>query len=224
MAEDPNNIRWAQSKSFGKEVLKKSGWVEGEGLGKSQEGIKRAVKVSKKDDVTGIGYQAGVGETWSAQSVGFADVLDRIKGKIRDSVSETSESSENQEEKVILSSTSSSTSPVGSKYTAMYAKRHALKTEGLQNSQDASKAEILGASFRKRSRVSTPKSDTLNSLNDRTTLKSSVLQRLMVRVHSEEPQASSEDSLKSSVTVVKPSPRPLKCSETPFLTQYVRLN
>lgn len=219
MTEDPNNIRWAESKSFGKEVLKKSGWVEGEGLGKSQEGVKRAVKVSKKDDVTGIGYQAGVGETWSAQSVGFADVLDRLKGKIRNTVSGASECTENQEESTMMSPITSLTSPVGSKYTAMYAKRHALKTEGLQNSQETSKTEILGASFRKRSRVSASKSSMLTTSNDESTLKSSVLQRLMVRVHSEEPQASSDDSLKSSVSVVKPSPRPLKCLETPFLNQ-----
>lgn len=219
MNEDPNNHRWSQSKSFGKEVLKKSGWVEGEGLGRGQEGIKHAVKVSKKDDVTGIGYQAGIKEIWSAQSVGFADVLDRLKGERKSLVYEDTGSDEDIQSSVISPSpTSSPTSPVGSKYTAMYAKRHALKTESLQPSQEGSKAEILGEAFRKCPRSISSQDPTQSTSECESSLKSSTLRRLMVRVCSEEPQKRTKEKLEDTVVVIKPTPRPPKCTETPFLT------
>lgn len=219
MNEDPNNVRWSKSNSFGKEVLRKSGWIEGDGLGKGQDGIKTAVKVSKKDDVTGIGYQAGVKDTWSAQSVGFADVLDRIKGKKESKVKAAAGSDEDHQASVSSSPLPrTSTSPVGSKYTAMYAKRHALKTEGLQASQEGSKAEILGEAYGKRVRDSSSHDPSVLTSETESSLKSPTLRRLMLRVPTEEPKPRSKESLEATVQIVKPTPRPPKCTETPFLS------
>lgn len=208
MSSDPNNTRWSKSsKSFGKAVLQKAGWSEGEGLGKSQDGITQHVKVSKKDDVTGLGYQAGVGETWSAQSVGFADVLDRIKKKTT-----TQDSDESDEESAASASpVSSPNSLSGGRYYQMYAKRNALKTEGLHRDKE----EILGLASKKRSR-----SDTSSSALDadaESTLHSPTLRRLMVRCPAAEPKISANDSIEEKVQVTKPVPRPPKCTESPFL-------
>lgn len=213
MSDDPNNTRWSQSsKSFGRNLLKKSGWTEGEGLGKSQEGVKQHVKVSKKDNVMGLGYQAGVGDTWSAQSVGFADVLDRIKNK----ATAVGSDSDDDDAQVVSPASASPTSPVGSKYTNMYAKRHALKTEGVHGRSEA-KEEILGHAVRsKRSRSSTDSSAL--SVDAESSLQSSTLRRLMVRCPAAEPKPlSKEDGTKDRVEVTKPDPRPPKCTESPFI-------
>eukprot|EP00796_Vickermania_ingenoplastis_P010858 gene10858-7524_t len=210
MSADPNNTKWSKSaNSFGRNLLQKSGWTEGDGLGKDQEGVKHHVKVSKKDDVMGLGYQAGVGETWSAQSVGFADVLDRIKSKVV-----MDDSDEDGGAPVVSPASSSPANPVGSKYHTMYAKRNALKTEGLQSGKSVSKNEILGHTAGKRSRSGTQSS---LSVDGESTLQSSTLKRLMVRCPEAEPRPLGEDSTVDRVVVTKPHPRPPKCTETPFL-------
>ncbi len=40
---------------FGKKQLEKYGWNQGQGLGKNQEGIKKAIGVSIKNDKDGLG-------------------------------------------------------------------------------------------------------------------------------------------------------------------------
>lgn len=208
MSDDPNNTRWSNSsKSFGKAMLQKSGWTEGEGLGKSLDGVKTHVKVSRKDDVMGIGYQAGVGEVWSAQSVGFADVLDRIKSKTSKAASSDGDSESSPPSSPI-------SSPTGSRYTNMYAKRNKLKTEGLQVGSEAAKSEILGLAGVKRGRSN----DANLEVDTASSLVSPSLQRLMVRCPTVEPKASAEeDCTVDRVVVKKPTPRPPKCTETPFL-------
>lgn len=77
---DPNNIKWSNDDTrIGKKLMKASGWDDGKGLGKHEDGNATHVKTKRKDDVLGIGYEAkGQSQQWSAQSVGFADILKRM--------------------------------------------------------------------------------------------------------------------------------------------------
>lgn len=221
-------------------MLRKFGWSEGEGLGKGQAGSVSHVKVSRKDDVMGIGYTSSVHETWTTQSVGFADVLDRIKrtsalpttftatGSDGEQEDEEEEDDHNKGEAEAVTSPSS---PVGSRHFAMYAKRNALKTELLQSSSSQRVEEILGSASSssssarggKRGRAEETKrgapSDTASTSS---TLRSPLLQRLMVRCVEHEPRATvTEDNVEvrteDNVRVTKPKPRPPRCTDTPFL-------
>ncbi|XP_074661547.1 uncharacterized protein LOC141914181 [Tubulanus polymorphus] len=52
-----------QSK-FAKKQLEKHGWEEGSGLGKKEDGIKEAIKVTLKRDSAGVGHDAGAAFTF----------------------------------------------------------------------------------------------------------------------------------------------------------------
>ncbi|CCW71178.1 unnamed protein product [Phytomonas sp. Hart1] len=235
MSTDPNGSRWSTSeKNFGKALLKKSGWIEGSGLGRDHDGIATHIKSVRKDDTTGIGYKAGVHETWNTQSVGFADVLDRIKKKTAITMS-NSDVDEEDDDVEKNSGGELPASPAGSKHFKMYAKRNALKTELLrttQNSDESSHREILGHAARhKRSSDTDEKEDRKagnkrnhpeemdraeNNEKEMETLRSPLLLRLMERCvkHELNPNAHVEEG---RVRIVKPTPRPPKCMDTPFL-------
>lgn len=245
MNNDPNGNRWSSSeKNFGKALMKKSGWTEGSGLGKEQDGIVSHVKVTRKDDVMGLGYQAGVQDTWTTQSVGFADVLMRIKAStavvVSDSDSEggsdDGESAGSPVSPISSSPTSNGeTKRIGvSRHYKMYAKRNALKTELLRGADsaegEAKRREILGGAATKRHRGDDDDDDggDIHGSHKRerhsrvepaaSTLKSPLLSRLMVRTVQEEPKPSTEDvSPEERISITKPHPRPPKCTDTPFL-------
>lgn len=238
MSADPNGNRWSNAENnIGKTLLKRSGWTEGSGLGKEQDGVVSHVKVSRKDDVTGLGYKAGVAEAWSTQSVGFADVLDRIKNKTL-VVNDSDDDDIGSPTSAAASSPTDSkpSSPTESRHYKMYAKRNALKTELLRGGSDSreKRAEILGSasSTRRRGRESgsgtdddddSDASDRKRAKSDSTksTLVSPLLTRLMMRVHKDEPKptvAPEEGAeIEEKVKITKPNPRPPKCTETPFV-------
>ncbi|KAG5511229.1 hypothetical protein JKF63_07171 [Porcisia hertigi] len=233
MSTDPNGNRWSTSdKNFGKALLKKSGWTEGSGLGKEQDGVVSHVKVTRKDDMMGLGYHAGVQETWSTQSIGFADVLTRIKGSTNAVVSDSDDDGE-------ASPSSSSPTTNGeakkigmSRHYKMYAKRNALKTELIHGSDsaetEAQRQEILGSAATKRRRDADSgndgdagphkRSQTTPSPSCSSTLKSPLLLRLMVRCSNDEPKPTTDNTTPEQlIAITKPHPRPPKCTDTPFL-------
>ncbi|KAK7201433.1 G-patch domain/DExH-box splicing factor binding site [Novymonas esmeraldas] len=230
MATDPNGNRWSTSaNNFGKALLKKSGWTEGSGLGKEQDGVVSHVKVSRKDDVMGLGYQAGVHETWTTQSVGFADVLTRIRDATAAAISDS------DDDGAPHSLTSSSPTTAGeprrvgvSRHYKMYAKRNALKTELVHGSGSAAtealRIEILGGAATKRPRDGLDDGDRAAGAHRRgrhesaSTLASPLLSRLMVRCAAEEPKPTADDTTpEERIAITKPHPRPPKCTDTPFL-------
>lgn len=236
MSDDPNGMRWSNAAdNFGKNLLKKSGWTEGTGIGKSQEGVTTHVRVSRKDDVTGLGYAAGVQESWSVQSVGFADVLDKIKGKRRILVSDSDDGEEHassirKKQKKEKSGSGSDdadavttdTSVKVSRHYKMYSKRNNLKTELLRGeNDDTRREEILGsAAHAKRAESGTHTSRATDEQAAESTLRSPVLKRLMVRCGAHEPKPTTEEE-KNLIRVVKPNPKPPKCTESPFMAQPV---
>lgn len=224
MSSDPNGLRWSTSdKNYGKALLKKSGWEEGRGLGKEQDGSALPVKVSRKDDVMGLGYSSGVQDTWTTQSVGFADVLDRIKKTSSSSTTivMVNHSDDDDDGEAVSSPTSSPTSSGHSvsRHYKMYAKRNALKTELLRSSGDGKSEEILGAaSSRKRGRTNNGGSDDDGEgRSTESTLQSPVLKRLMGRCIKEEPTKTNEDDDQNRVKITKPEPRPPRCTQSPFV-------
>ena len=40
---------------FGEKLMKQMGWQDGQGLGRDQKGIKKAIQVKLKDDTIGVG-------------------------------------------------------------------------------------------------------------------------------------------------------------------------
>ncbi|KPI86117.1 hypothetical protein ABL78_4809 [Leptomonas seymouri] len=235
MNSDPNGNRWSSSeKNFGRALMKKSGWTEGTGLGKEQDGVVSHVKVSRKDDVMGLGYQAGVHDTWTTQSVGFADVLTRIKASAAVVVSGSDK--EDSEDESVGSPASSSPTSTGeprkigvSRHYKMYAKRNALKTELLRGADsadgEAKRLEILGSAASKHRRGNDDdggdgahKHKHSRTESDASTLKSPLLSRLMMRNLQEEPKPSTDEmSPEERISITKPHPRPPKCTDTPFL-------
>lgn len=231
MSSDPNGNRWSSSeKNFGKTLMKKSGWTEGSGLGKDQEGSVSHVKVTRKDDVMGLGYQAGVHDTWTTQSVGFADVLTRIKASTAAIVS-GSDNEDGSDGDFVGSPVSSSPTASGeakkigvSRHYKMYAKRNALKTELLRGGDsadgEAKRLEILGSAATKRRHEDDGSHGHKYARVDAavSTLKSPLLARLMARSAQEEPKPSTDDvAPEERIAITKPQPRPPKCTDTPFL-------
>ena len=54
---DTQNIKWAKdTSSFGRKLLEKMGWAEGEGIGRDKEGTTTHVKVSRRSENLALGY------------------------------------------------------------------------------------------------------------------------------------------------------------------------
>lgn len=58
LASGINETAAPKPAGFGKKMLEKMGWQEGEGLGAEGNGMRESVKVIKKDDTKGLGAQA----------------------------------------------------------------------------------------------------------------------------------------------------------------------
>lgn len=191
--------KWSKDDSrFGVKLMQKAGWEAGKGLGRNEDGIVEHVKTTRKDNVLGIGYEGQVKQTWSAQSVGFADILERMNSQ-----SPTAQSEDEDRASPV------SKTPAAGKHGSAYTKRRALKTEALRSEEG--KSEVLGAasSLRKRNREEDDDEPV-----DVSTLVSSTLKRLMDRCPKHEPRPSATTD--SSVVVTKPDPRPPRPAVTPF--------
>ena len=190
----------AQSDRLGATLMKKAGWESGKGLGRNEDGIVDHVKTVRKDNVLGIGYEGKVQQTWSAQSVGFADILKRIN--TQSPPPDSGESGDDEQQKV--------TTVSAGKHGSAYTKRRHLKTEALRSVDG--KSEVLGAASSRSKRDREVDEDD----EDRNNLRSPLLTRLMQRKSKHEPKPSAEGE-SAAVTITKPDPRPPKCTNTPFL-------
>jgi Pin2-interacting protein X1 len=182
-------------------LMKQQGWEEGRGLGKDQQGNVKAVQVSKKDDMKGLGYSSAVAQTWSKQSVDFSDVLSRISKSNSPAPDESDESS-----------SPTTGAPHAGKHANAFLKRRRLKTEGLTSA--TGKNELLNKAGQKTVRGESDDTEDSDS-DDKSMLTSTILRRLMARAPKLEPKATPLDE--ATIAIVKPKPRPPRCTETPFL-------
>jgi CRISPR/Cas system CSM-associated protein Csm2 small subunit len=221
-------------------ILEKSGWKEGKGLGRDEQGDVEHVKVQAKDGVLGIGYNAQVSQVWTQQAVAFADVLGKFsnggaKKKEQESDDDDEDAeNENVDKKIVAK-------PASGKHSVLYDKRRKLKTEGLNSA--AGKSEILAAasSDRRRQRENEGAEEASDDdsgdgykskkeLRDEKknkgkekeivapmTLSSPLLRRMTERVGAHEPKKRGEDD--AVVEVKMPDPKPPKCTATPFKYQ-----
>ena len=207
-----HNIK-SDSVDIGRHLLQKDGWHSGKGLGKNEDGSTSHVKTSRKDNVRGIGYDGAIEQTgYSAQSVGFADILRRVNEGICATRTEGGDDSNNEEPSTIKDS---SVGVVGNgKHGNAYLKRRSLKTEALRS--DSGKREILLILDGKRQREvedeGGSQSDKFGDLESH--LVSPLLQRLMHRHPPHEPKGHRDTP---EIIVAKPDPRPPRCTASPFL-------
>lgn len=160
--------------------------------------------MSRKDDVLGIGYQANVSETWSAQSVGFASVLSRLASAKR------SREEENEEEAEAPEPVAEGAVPFSGSRQRLYAKRSRLKTEALSN--DAGSRELMGEAALAKG-AGRARADVTS---DQHSVASTILQRLCVRSKRHEATLPSTEDNKPPYDVFYPTPKPPKATSSPF--------
>ncbi len=136
-------------------ILQKSGWTEGKGLGRDEQGDVEHVKVKAKDGVLGIGYNAQVSQVWTQQAVAFADVLGKFSNggaasKKKDESSSGDDDDDQEDEEENNNNKKVVAKPASGKHSVLYDKRRKLKTEGLSSA--AGKSEILHAASTDRRR------------------------------------------------------------------------
>jgi Pin2-interacting protein X1 len=202
--------------------MQKAGWTEGKGLGRTEQGDTSHVKVTRKDDVLGIGYTAQVNNTWSEQSVGFADVLARVQAAKAAKAAAKTGASESEDEEAAVKTGSSG--PVAGKHSVAYAKRRRLKTGALTS--DEGRDEVLGTNSaataalrRQREADEEEEKRFMGAVGLESHLASPTLRRMMQRTVAHEPkrnQKVDENGEVEFVTITVPEPKPPKAAGTPF--------
>ena len=78
---DTLNGQWKNDKSrFGYRMLAKFGWTEDKGLGKDESGVRHAIKVSKREEGSGLGVKEDVGKgQWTEHTTSFNSLLQELK-------------------------------------------------------------------------------------------------------------------------------------------------
>jgi len=73
---DPQNCFWKNDESkFGKRMLEKMGWLEGKGLGSSQQGISNPIKLRANGGSKGLGHSGSSDDAWTVHNDDFAALL-----------------------------------------------------------------------------------------------------------------------------------------------------
>lgn len=78
---NPRGKEWSEdSNKFGQKMLEKMGWTSGKGLGANEQGITEHVRVSVKNNTTGIGYKQNASdEAWTEHQDSFNDFLQKLR-------------------------------------------------------------------------------------------------------------------------------------------------
>ena len=77
---DTLNGQWKNDKTrFGYRMLSKFGWTEDKGLGKSESGIRQSIKVSRREEGSGIGAKEESAGTWTEHTTSFNSILQELK-------------------------------------------------------------------------------------------------------------------------------------------------
>jgi len=86
LGSDIKDAKGSKISSFAKKQMEKMGWIEGQGLGKNSDGLTSHIKVSKKEESTGLGLDTDKSEKISATENwwhdDFASSLASFKPKV----------------------------------------------------------------------------------------------------------------------------------------------
>nr|XP_003704274.1 PREDICTED: G patch domain-containing protein 4 isoform X1 [Megachile rotundata] len=77
---NPRGKHWSEDgNKFGQKMLEKMGWSNGKGLGANEQGMTEHVRVSVKNDKSGIGFKRDtVDEAWTEHQDSFNDFLQQL--------------------------------------------------------------------------------------------------------------------------------------------------
>ncbi|XP_076755220.1 uncharacterized protein LOC143426000 [Xylocopa sonorina] len=78
---NPRGKQWSDdSNKFGQKMLEKMGWTKGKGLGANEQGMTEHVRVSLKDDKSGIGFKKDdLDKAWTEHQDSFNDFLQQLQ-------------------------------------------------------------------------------------------------------------------------------------------------
>ena len=78
---NPRGKQWSEDgEKFGQKMLEKMGWTSGKGLGANEQGMTEHVRVSVKNDKSGIGFkQDALEEAWTEHQESFNDFLQKLQ-------------------------------------------------------------------------------------------------------------------------------------------------
>ncbi|XP_078053748.1 uncharacterized protein LOC144479107 [Augochlora pura] len=85
---NPRGKQWSDDPNkFGQKMLEKMGWTSGKGLGANEQGIIEHVRVSLKNDTSGIGFKNDdLDKAWTEHQDGFNHILQQLQQSQDDSV------------------------------------------------------------------------------------------------------------------------------------------
>jgi len=92
---DPNNLNWKKNEyktSFGHKMMSKMGWAEGQGLGKTSQGMTRHITAKTKNNMFGIGCNMKNNSEWVAGQDEFNAVLKMLNDNDTSALAETKRS------------------------------------------------------------------------------------------------------------------------------------
>ncbi|XP_046743376.1 G patch domain-containing protein 4 [Diprion similis] len=76
---NPRGKQWSDdSTKFGQKMLEKMGWSSGKGLGANEQGMTEHVKISYKNDQSGIGFKDS-GDQWTQHQADFNNFLSQLQ-------------------------------------------------------------------------------------------------------------------------------------------------
>ncbi|XP_076659340.1 uncharacterized protein LOC143362758 [Halictus rubicundus] len=92
-ALNPRGKQWSEdSNKFGQKMLEKMGWTSGKGLGANEQGMTEHVRVSFKNDASGIGYKNDdLDKAWTEHQDGFNSFLQKLQKSQDDNVVQAEE-------------------------------------------------------------------------------------------------------------------------------------
>lgn len=78
---NPRGKHWSEDgNKFGQKMLEKMGWSNGKGLGANEQGMTEHVRVSVKNDKSGVGFKRDiVDEAWTEHQDSFNDFLQQLQ-------------------------------------------------------------------------------------------------------------------------------------------------
>jgi hypothetical protein len=169
LAADPQNSFWANDTSkFGRKMLERMGWAEGQGLGADGRGTTTHVEVVRKVDNAGIGVATEQSDNWLVHNDNLNDILAMLNEQYASPSSVSASASVTVEATTTTATSTNAESDERqlSGYHRMYRKR--VRNKDVSQYSSADVAQILGlqpsasssSSSSKRKRSTTDDNDT----------------------------------------------------------------
>nr|XP_033328537.1 G patch domain-containing protein 4-like [Megalopta genalis]XP_033328708.1 G patch domain-containing protein 4-like [Megalopta genalis] len=103
---NPRGKQWSDDPNkFGQKMLEKMGWTSGKGLGANEQGMTKHVRVSLKNDTSGIGFKNNnLDKAWTEHQDGFNSFLQQLQNSQDDNIVQVEVKTESGEKSLELKS------------------------------------------------------------------------------------------------------------------------